>query len=101
MVRTWAARGGQTARDFSAATPLVNVALTGTARLTATMSVTPPPCVSLRRTLDRRHAGAATHLATIDATLEAFLAAAVKGWCNSVVTGGVNAGNPTFRLEQP
>ena len=49
MIRTWAARGGQTARDFSAAAPLVNVALTGGARLTATMSVTPRPCLSLRR----------------------------------------------------
>jgi pilus assembly protein CpaF len=38
MVRTWAARGGQTARDFSAAAPLVNVALSGSARLTATLS---------------------------------------------------------------
>ena len=49
MIRTWAARGGQTARDFSSAAPLVNVALTGGARLTATMSVTPRPCLSLRR----------------------------------------------------
>ena len=49
MIRTWATRGGQTARDFSAASPLVNVALTGSARITATMSVTPRPCVSLRR----------------------------------------------------
>jgi hypothetical protein len=46
MIRTLATRGGQTARDFSAAAPLVNVALTGSARLTATMSVTPRPCVS-------------------------------------------------------
>jgi hypothetical protein len=31
MIRTWAARGGQTARDFSTAAPLVNVALAGNA----------------------------------------------------------------------
>ena len=49
MIRAWAARGGQTARDFSAASPLVNVALAGGARMTATMSVTPRPCLSLRR----------------------------------------------------
>ena len=49
MIRNWAARGGQTARDFSAGAPLVNVALTGGARMTATMAVTPRPCVSLRR----------------------------------------------------
>ena len=54
MIRNWAARGGQTARDFSAAAPLVNVALAGGARMTATMSVTPRPCVSLRRHGDRK-----------------------------------------------
>jgi Flp pilus assembly CpaF family ATPase len=97
MVRTWAARGGQTARDFSAAAPLVNVALTGGARLTATMSVTPRPCVSLRRhgQIDAT-LGRLVQLGTIDATLEAFLAAAVKSRCNIIVTGGVNAGKTTL-----
>jgi pilus assembly protein CpaF len=77
--------------------PLVNVALTGSARPTATMSVTPRPCVSLRRhgqidaTIRRL-----VQLGTIDATLEAFLAAAVKSRCNIIVTGGVDAGNTTL-----
>ena len=102
MIRTWATRGGQTARDFSAAAPLVNVALAGNARLTATMAVTPRPCVSLRRhgQLDATLA-TLTRLGTIDATLAAFLAAAVKSRCNIIVTGGVNCGKTTFRLEQP
>ncbi len=97
MIRTWANRGGQTARDFSAASPLVNVAMTTGARLTATMSVTPRPCVSLRRhgqvdiTLARL-----VELGTIDPALAAFLAAAVKGRCNIIVTGGVNAGKTTL-----
>jgi Flp pilus assembly CpaF family ATPase len=97
MVRTWAARGGQTTRDFSAATPLVNVALTSGARLTATMSVTPRPCVSLRRhgqvdvTLDRL-----IELGTIDATIAGFLAAAVRARCNVIITGGVAAGKTTL-----
>jgi Flp pilus assembly CpaF family ATPase len=97
MIRTWATRGGQTARDFSAAAPLVNIALTGSARLTATMSVTPRPCVSLRRhgqidvTLDRL-----VELGTMDATLAAFLAAAVRSRCNIIITGGVNAGKTTL-----
>ena len=43
MIRTWATRGGQTARDFWAAAPLVNVALAGNARLTGTLAVTPRP----------------------------------------------------------
>jgi Flp pilus assembly CpaF family ATPase len=102
MIRTWATRGGQTARDFSAAAPLVNVALTGSARMTATMSLTPRPCVSLRRhgqidiTLGRL-----VQLGSIDPALEAFLSAAVRARCNIIVTGAVNAGKTTFRLEQP
>ncbi|HBW20231.1 MAG: CpaF family protein [Streptosporangiaceae bacterium] len=97
MIRSWAARGGQTARDFSAAAPLVNVALTGSARMTATMSVTPRPCVSLRRhgQLDAS-LGKLMQLGTIDPVLAAFLAAAVRGRCNIVVTGGVNAGKTTL-----
>jgi Flp pilus assembly CpaF family ATPase len=97
MIRTWATRGGQTARDFSAAAPLVNVALTGSARLTATMAVTPRPCISLRRhgqpdiTLGRL-----VQLGSLDATLAAFLAAAVRSRCNIIVTGGVNAGKTTL-----
>jgi hypothetical protein len=102
MIRTWATRGGQTARDFSAAAPLVNVALTGSARLTATMSVTPRPCVSLRRhgQIDVTLARLA-ELGTVDGTVAAFLAAAVRSRCNIIVTGGVNAGKPTIGLEQP
>jgi Flp pilus assembly CpaF family ATPase len=97
MIRTWANRGGQTARDFSAASPLVNVAMTTGARLTATMAVTPRPCVSVRRhgqvdiTLARL-----VELGTIDTALAAFLAAAVRGRCNIIVTGGVNAGKTTL-----
>jgi pilus assembly protein CpaF len=97
MIRSWANRGGQTARDFSAASPLVNVAMTSGARLTATMAVTPRPCVSVRRhgqvdiTLARL-----VELGTIDAALAAFLAAAVKGRCNIIITGGVNAGKTTL-----
>jgi Flp pilus assembly CpaF family ATPase len=96
-IRTWAARGGQTSRDFSAATPLVNVALAGGARLTATMSVTPRPCLSLRR---HGHLDASlarlVQLGTIDPLLAAFLAATVRSRCNIIVTGGVNAGKTTM-----
>jgi len=97
MIRNWAARGGQTARDFSAGTPLVNVALTGGARMTATMSVTPRPCVSLRRHghLDVTLVSL-VELGTIDPALAAFLAAAVRSRCNIIVTGGVSAGKTTL-----
>ncbi len=97
MIRTWAARGGQTARDFSAGAPLVNVALAGGARMTATMAVTPRPCVSLRRhgQLDVTLAKL-IQLGTVDPPLAAFLSAAVRSRCNIVVTGGVNAGKTTL-----
>jgi Flp pilus assembly CpaF family ATPase len=97
MIRTWATRGGQTARDFSAASPLVNVALEAGARMTATMSVTPRPCVSLRRhgQLDVTLPGL-IKLGTLDQVTAAFLAAAVKSRCNIIVTGGVNAGKTTM-----
>jgi Flp pilus assembly CpaF family ATPase len=97
MIRTWATRGGRTARDFSAASPLVNVALSGGARMTATMSVTPRPCVSLRRhgqidvTLDRL-----VKLGTLDTALAAFLSASVRGRCNIIITGSVDAGKTTL-----
>jgi Flp pilus assembly CpaF family ATPase len=97
MIRTWATRGGQTSRDFSAASPLVNVALEAGARMTATMSVTPRPCVSLRRhgQLDVTLPGL-IKLGTLDQVTAAFLAAAVKSRCNIIVTGGVNAGKTTL-----
>jgi Flp pilus assembly CpaF family ATPase len=93
MIRTWATRGGQTARDFSAAAPLVSVALAGGARMTATMSVTPRPCLSLRRhgQLDITLSGL-IKLGTVDQVTATFLAAAVRSRCNIIVTGGVNAG---------
>jgi Flp pilus assembly CpaF family ATPase len=97
LIRGWAARGGQTARDFSAAAPLVNVALTGGARLTATMAVTPRPCLSVRRhgQLDVTMARL-VQLGTVDQTVAAFLTAAVRSRCNVIVTGGVNAGKTTL-----
>jgi len=97
MVRTWATRCGQTARDFSAAAPLVNVALNTGARVTATMSVTPRPCVSLRRhgQLDVTLTSL-VKLGTVDSTLAEFLAAAVRSRCNMIITGSVNAGKTTL-----
>ncbi len=97
MIRNWAVRGGQTARDFSAAAPLVSVALADGTRMTATMSVTPRPCLSLRRHGQREVSMARLiQLGTIDATVAGFLSAAVKSRCNIIVTGAVNAGKTTL-----
>jgi pilus assembly protein CpaF len=66
------------------------------------MAVTPRPCVSPRRhgQLDATLAPL-THLGTIDPTLAAFLAAAVKSRCNLIVTGEVDCGKTTLRLQLP
>jgi Flp pilus assembly CpaF family ATPase len=97
MIRSWAARGGQTARDFSAASPMVNVALPDAARITATMAVTPRPCLSLRRHGHLEVSMARLiELGTVDHSLASFLSAAVRSRCNIIVTGGVNAGKTTL-----
>jgi pilus assembly protein CpaF len=64
------------------------------------MSVT-RPCLSVRRHGQRDVT--MTRLAevgTVDAALAAFLAAAVRGRCNIIVTGGVSAGKTTMRLTR-
>jgi Flp pilus assembly CpaF family ATPase len=40
-------------------------------------------------------------LGTVDPALAALLAAAARSRRNIIVTGGVNCGKTTFRLEQP
>ncbi|HEY7144801.1 MAG TPA: ATPase, T2SS/T4P/T4SS family [Streptosporangiaceae bacterium] len=97
MIRNWAMRGGQTSRDFSSAAPLVSVALADGTRMTATMSVTPRPCVSLRRHGQRDvDLARLVQLGSIDPTVASFLGAAVRSRCNMIVTGGVNAGKTTL-----
>jgi Flp pilus assembly CpaF family ATPase len=97
LIRTWAARGGQTSRAFSSGSPLVTVALPGGVRMTATMSVTPRPCVSLRRHGQLQVTLAdLVALGTLDQVSAGFLAAAVRARCNIVVVGGVNAGKTTL-----
>ncbi len=97
LIRTWAARGGQTSRAFSSGSPLVTVALPGGVRMTATMSVTPRPCVSLRRHGQLQVTLAdLVALGTLNRVSAAFLAAAVRARCNILVVGGVNEGKTTL-----
>jgi Flp pilus assembly CpaF family ATPase len=65
--------------------------------MTATMSVTPRPCVSLRRHgyLDVTLAKL-VQLGTMDPPTAAFLSAAVRSRHNIIVTGGVNSGKTTL-----
>jgi Flp pilus assembly CpaF family ATPase len=97
MIRRWAIRKGQTPREFSAAKPLLNLALRDGVRLAAVMSVTRRVHVSIRChrlidvTLDDM-----TRLGTVDQGLADFLRAAVRARKTIIVTGAVNAGKTTL-----
>jgi Flp pilus assembly CpaF family ATPase len=97
LIRRWGAYQGQTARDFSPAKPKLRLALPDGSRLTALMTVTPWPVLSIRRhrmldvDLDRL-----VEYGTLDQGLREFLRAAVRARKDIVVTGGMGSGKTTF-----
>jgi Flp pilus assembly CpaF family ATPase len=97
LIRRWGAYQGQTARDFSPAKPKLRLALPDGSRLTALMTVTPWPVLSIRRhrmidcDLDQL-----VEYGTLDAGLREFLRACVRARKDIVVTGGMSAGKTTF-----
>jgi Flp pilus assembly CpaF family ATPase len=95
-VRRWAARAAS-AREFSPARPLLNVALGVGVRMAATMSVTARTHVAIRkqRLMDITLADLVGY-GTLDETLRWFLAAAVDARLDLLITGGVNAGKTTL-----
>jgi pilus assembly protein CpaF len=99
MVRRWGL-GGQTAREFSEARPIVNIGLgDGSVRIAAVMSVTGRVHVSVRchRLVDVTLADlAGPGYQTLSPALADFLQAAVAAHLNIIVTGGVNAGKTTL-----
>ncbi len=97
LIRRWGAYQGQTARDFSPAKPRLRLALPDGSRLTAMMSVTPRPVLSIRRhrMLDVDLDELVTY-GTLDQGLREFLRAAVRARKDIVITGGMSAGKTTF-----
>ncbi len=101
LIADFAARMGQTGREFSPATPILNLRLpTGGplgARLAAAMEVTDRPRIAIRRhrlvavTLDQL-----AETGTLSPGLAAFLRAAVRAGINLVVSGGPAAGKTTL-----
>ncbi|RBQ17230.1 hypothetical protein DP939_25115 [Spongiactinospora rosea] len=88
---------GQTPREFSAATPIIQTALASGVRLSGMMAITPYPCISLRRhRITDVTLTDLVKLGTIDQALASFLAAAVRARKNIVVTGAIGAGKTTF-----
>jgi Flp pilus assembly CpaF family ATPase len=96
-VQRWSAYQSANPREFSWTTPLLNAALGEELRLSAVMSVTPHPCVSLRF---HRHVDVTLAdligLGTVDPVLAAFLRAAVRARKDVIISGGTNAGKTTL-----
>ncbi|MCI2420086.1 Flp pilus assembly complex ATPase component TadA [Saccharopolyspora sp. K220] len=97
LVRSLAARSGVEERRFDRGSPGVNVELPDGSRMFAVMAVTGRPSISIRRhrfqqvTLARLRS-----LGTIDAGLEALLAAMVRARFNVLVVGGTAIGKTTM-----
>jgi Flp pilus assembly CpaF family ATPase len=91
LIAEFAARLGQTGREVSTATPMLNL------RLAAAMEVTDRPRIAIRRhrlvevTLDDL-----ARTGTLSPGLAAFLQAAVRAGTNLVVCGGPAAGKTTL-----
>jgi Flp pilus assembly CpaF family ATPase len=100
MVRTWGLREGQTPREFSVSSPLLNAALNEAGvRLSAIMSVTPHVHVSVRchRLVDISLEDlCAPAYGTMSPGLAHFLGCAVRAYRNVIITGGVDAGKTTL-----
>jgi Flp pilus assembly CpaF family ATPase len=97
LVRTLAARVGLGERRFDLASPRLSLQLPDGSRLFAVMAVTGRPCVSIRRHRFLKITLAdLVGLGTLDAGLQAFLAACVVAGRNLLVTGGTGAGKTTM-----
>lgn len=97
VLQGFAAYLGQTRREFSTARPFLNMRLPDGSRLHATVEVSPRPAVSIRRhRLRDTDLGELLAHGSIDASLRAFLAAAVRARKSIVVTGAMSSGKTTL-----
>jgi pilus assembly protein CpaF len=101
MLAEFASRMGQTAREFSPASPMVNLRLPtggplGT-RLAAVMEVTDRPRVAIRRhRLTTARLTEFVRLGTVDEILAEFLRASVRAGLNMIIVGGPYAGKTSL-----
>jgi pilus assembly protein CpaF len=101
LVAGWAARAGQTGREFSPGQPMLNLRLPAGgplgARLAAVMEVTPRPMVAIRRhRLTHVTVDDLVGLGTVSRPLAEFLKAAVRAGLNMVISGAPAAGKTTL-----
>jgi pilus assembly protein CpaF len=96
-VQTLSAHEGLSSRPFDTANPRVNIRLADGSRLYAVQSVTPYPCVSIRK-----HRYLAVTLKdlvaidTLDEELADFLRAAIRARKNMMIAGATSAGKTTL-----
>ncbi len=101
LLAIYAARAGQTAREFSAANPLLNLRLPAGgplgARLAAAREVTPRPVVAIRvHRLARAGLEDLLRAGMVDPLLYEFLRAAVLAGLNIVISGKPGVGKTTL-----
>ena len=100
LIRHAATYLGGSGRSFNRSQPQLDMQLPGGHRLSAVMSVSARPVVSIRRhtILDPRRARLTTleELGAIDGPMRQFLTAAVRARMTIVIAGGTNAGKTTL-----
>jgi pilus assembly protein CpaF len=97
LIRQVGARMGLAERRFDTANPQLDLQLPDGSRLSAVMSVSARPVLSIRRHRYRAITLAQlVELGSIDEQLRSFLAAAVRARKNIIVAGGTNAGKTTM-----
>ncbi|WP_245786663.1 CpaF family protein [Lentzea albida] len=97
LIRTLAARSGIEERRFDNASPVVNFALPSGERISAVMTVTARPSVSIRRhRLRRVNLAELRENGTLGRGMESFLTAVVRARKNVLVTGGTSVGKTTL-----
>jgi pilus assembly protein CpaF len=97
ILQVLASYAGLNARPFDAANPELDLRLPDGSRLSAVMSATAHPCVSIRRHrfLDVTVEDLVANK-TMSQEVADFLTAAVRAQCNIVIGGGTNAGKTTL-----
>jgi len=97
IVRSAAARLGLSERRFDTSHPELDLRLPDGSRLSALMSVTARPVVSIRRhRFVDLSLGDLVEMGSLDPAVASFLAAAVRARKNVVVGGAINSGKTTL-----
>lgn len=97
MLQRLAARGGQTERTLSTAKPVLHLRLPGGARMTVLYIITPRPALAIRRHRIREVSlDDMVIRQAMTPVLARFLAAAVRGNLNVMITGLPGSGKSTL-----